>query len=199
MTELQRLSEKLNIPSSVQKTAALFYRRALNVDLILGRSIASLVAAALYAACRFTMTPRSLKEVADASLRDRKEIARGYRLVVRRLNIKMPIHDPLDYLNRIAKKAHIPPDVESLAVKILKEAKRQRLVTGKDPRGVAAAVLYIAGKRRGKQITQTRIAEAADISEVTLRNRKDDLHERLAETELTYYPASLVEEPQLAT
>lgn len=70
---------------------------------------------------------------------------------------------------------------------------------GKDPRGVAAAALYIAGKRRNKQITQKRIAEAAGISEVTLRNRQSDLLEKLAETELTCYPASLVQEAVLAT
>lgn len=107
MTELQRLSEKLSTPTSVQKTAALLYRRALSIDLIRGRSIASLVAAALYAAYRFTKTPRSLEDVAEASRRSRKDIARGYRLLVRRLNIKMPIHDPLGYLNRIANRARI--------------------------------------------------------------------------------------------
>jgi transcription initiation factor TFIIB len=194
MIELQRLSEKLDIPPSVQKTAALFYRRALRRDLIRGRSIASIVAASLYVACRFTKTPKSLKEVAEASLRKRKDIARGYRLLVRELNIKMPTHDPLDYLNKIAERAGISSDVQGLAVKILNEAKRRRIIAGKEPRGVAAAALYIAGKQRNKQTTQKTIADAANISEVTLRNRQKDLADRIAEIKTTHYPAYLIQE-----
>jgi transcription initiation factor TFIIB len=62
MGELQRLSEKLHIPSSVQEMAAVIYRKALDRDLVKGRSIAGIVAGCLYAACRFTKTPRTLKE-----------------------------------------------------------------------------------------------------------------------------------------
>ncbi len=179
MGELQRLSEKLHIPSSVQEMAAVIYRKALNENLIQGRCIASIVAAALYAACRFTKTPRTLNEVTEAALKARNEIARSYRLLIRTLKMKMPIHDPLHYVSKIAEKVGISGEIQGLAVNILREAKVRRITMGKDPMGVAAAVLYIACKLKDKKVTQKEIAEAADVTEVTIRNRKKELMEKL--------------------
>lgn len=179
MNELQRLSEKLHIPSSVQEMAAVIYRKALNEDLIRGRCIAAIVAGALYAACRFTKTPKTLNEVAEASLRDRDEVARSYRLLIRTLKMKMPVHDPLDYISKIAEKAGISGEAQGLAVKILREAKRKRITMGKDPMGVAAAVLYIACQLKGKNVTQKEIADVAEVTEVTIRNRKKELMKEL--------------------
>ncbi len=175
MNELKRLSEKLHTPSSVQEMAAVIYRKALNKDLIRGRCIASVVAASLYAAYRFTKIPRTLNEVSDASLRERREIARDYRMVLRNLSVKMPIDNPLDYVTKIAEKAGVSSDVEGLAIRIIRDAKSKHATMGKDPSGLAAAALYIASKIRKESITQSRLAEAAILTEVTITNRKKDL------------------------
>lgn len=175
MNELERLSDKLHIPSSIRGRTAIIYRKALSEGLVRGRSIAAIVAGALYAACRLAEIPKSLKEVAEASTRDEKEVARSYRLLVRRLKLEMPIHDPLHYISKIAEKAGLSGEIQGQAVRILREAQRKRLAIGKDPRGVAAATLYIVCKQKGKKITQKEIASAANITEVTLRNRKRGL------------------------
>jgi len=179
MSELERLSEKLYIPSFIQEMAAVIYRKALNANLIRGRSIAAVVAASLYAACRFTKTSRTLKEIAEASIREKKEISRCYFLIVRRLKIRMPTADPLNHISRIAEKAGISGESQSLAVKILWEAKRKRIIMGKDPLGIAATMLYIACQLKGEKMTQTDIAYAAGVTEVTIRNRKKDIMEKL--------------------
>jgi len=179
MRELERLSGKLHIPSFIQEMAAVIYRKALNADLIRGRSIAAIVAAALYAACRFTKMSRTLKEIAEASIRDKKEISKCYFLLIRKLEIKMPFADPMDHISRIAEKAGVSGESQSLAVKILREAKRKRLTMGKDPLGIAATMLYIACRLKGEKMTQMDIAAAAGVTEVTIRNRKKELTEKL--------------------
>jgi len=179
MDELQRLSDKLHIPSSVQEMAAVIYRKALEKDLIRGRSIAAIVGGALYAACRFTKTPRTLKEIAEASFRDRKEISGAYRLIVRDLKMKMPIDDPMDYVTKIAETAGVSGDVEGLAFKIIRDAKSKHATMGKDPSGLAAAALYTASKLKKEKITQKHLAKAAGLTEVTVRNRAKDLMKRL--------------------
>jgi len=186
MGELGRLSEKLHISSFVQEMAAVIYRKALNADLIRGRSIAAVAAAALYAACRFTKTSRTLKEIAEASIRDKKEISRCYFLIVRRLKIRMPTADPLNHISRIAEKAGISGEAQGLAVKILREAKRKRIIIGKDPLGIAATVLYIACQLKGEKMTQMEIAVVAGVTEVTIRNRKKDLMEKLDFEKFSY-------------
>jgi transcription initiation factor TFIIB len=183
MNELQRLSEKMHVPSSLQKMAAVIYRKALQKDLIKGRSIAAMVAAALYAACRFTKTPKTLKEATEASTRERSEVARSYRLLIRELEMEMPIHDPLNYISKVAEKANISGEAQGLAVEILRKAKEKHLIMGKDPMGVAAAVLYIACQIKDQDITQKEIAEAAGVTEVTIRNRKRELVEKISLTE----------------
>ena len=179
MGELQRLSEKLHTPSSVQEMAAVVYRKALDKDLVRGRSIAAIVAGCLYAACRFTKTPRTLKEITEASSRNQKEVSKAYRIVVKNLEMEMPIDDPMDYATKIAEKAGVSSDVEGLSIKIIRDAKNNHATMGKDPSGLAAAALYIASKLKKEKITQKHLAKAAGLTEVTVRNRAKDLMKRL--------------------
>jgi len=84
------------------------------------------------------------KEIAEASIREKKEISRCYFLIVHRLKIRMPTADPVNHISRIAEKVGISGGSQGLAVKILREAKRKRIIIGKDPLEIAATVLYIA-------------------------------------------------------
>ena len=83
LSELGTLKDKLSLSDSVIEKAAYIYRKALDKGLVKGRSISALIAAALYAACRDTETPRTLKDVADAGNIKKKDIARCYRLLHR--------------------------------------------------------------------------------------------------------------------
>ena len=175
MSELQRLSDILHMPSSVHDMAAIIYRKTLNEGLVRGRSIEGMVAGALYAAIRFTKLPRTLKEIAEASQRTPKEIARSYGVIVRNLEMMMPINDPTDYITKVAEKAKVSSDVEGLALKLIGEAKKKYATTGKDPSGLAAALLYLSARMLKEKVTQARLAKAANVTEVTVRNRKRDL------------------------
>jgi len=175
MTELTRLSDKLHIPSSVGENAAFIYRKALDEGLIRGRSIKSITAAALYAACRLTRTPRSLKELAEASTRRRKEISRCYRLLQRELDIKMPVDDPAKYISKIASQVGLTQKAQNTAIKLLEGAKEKKGIVGKGPTGMAAAALYIAAIMNDQSLTQRELAKAADVTEVTVRNRYKEL------------------------
>ncbi|MEM1507618.1 MAG: transcription initiation factor IIB [Candidatus Bathyarchaeia archaeon] len=179
MTEIDRLSDKLAIPSSVKEKAAVIYRKALDQGLVRGRSIAAIAAASLYAACRLTGTPRNLREISEASLVGRKDVARCYRLLLRELNLAMPIADPTIYIPKIAEKASVSGHVQTTALKILNEAKRKHISAGKDPIGLAAAAIYIAAYLSGEKKTQKEIADAAGVTEVTVRNRYKTLKKQL--------------------
>lgn len=179
MAELDRLTDNLHIPSQVKERAAVIYRKALDSGLVRGRSIAAIAAAALYAACRATETPRTLKEVAAASSVKRKDVARCYRLLLRELNIKMPVEDPVRCVSKIASKVRIPIKTQRTAIKILGEAKKRGVISGKDPMGLAAAALYVACVLDDVKKTQKEIAEVANVTEVTVRNRYKGLKESL--------------------
>lgn len=179
MTELDRLTDKVSVPAALKEKAAVIYRKALDKNLVQGRSIAAIVAASLYAACRINGTPRSLRQISKASLVNKKDVARCYRLLLRELDIIMPVPDPLIFLPKIANNADVSGQARGLAVKILQEAKEKHALTGKDPIGVAAAALYIGCMQSGDKKTQKHIADAAGVTEVTVRNRYKAMRKQL--------------------
>ncbi len=179
MAELDRLTDKVRVPSAVKEQAALTYRRALEKGLVRGRSILAIAAASLYAACRFTQTPRTLKEVSEASLVKKKDIARCYRLLIRELEIKMPMTDPIGCVPKIGSRIGINEKTQQTAIDILHRAEEKKAISGKDPMGVAAAAIYIACVLETEKKTQKEIAEAALVTEVTVRNRYKGLRKVL--------------------
>ena len=180
MAELDRLSSVLNLPIAVKEDAAILYRRALKLDLIRGRSIDAFVAASLYAACRILAIPRPLKTVVDESKRTHKEVSMTYRMMLTELKLKVPVDNPLMYVPGLANKLGIGRQTEMKALEILAEAKKLRALAGKDPRGVAAAALYLASELRGERVVQRRVSKAAETTEVTLRNRYRGLKKALS-------------------
>jgi transcription initiation factor TFIIB len=179
LAELDRMVDKLHISEDIQEEAADVYRKALDKGLVRGRSISAIVAASLYAACRRTSRPRSLKEIASVSLVKKKDIARCYRLLLRELTMKMPIADPRTYITKIATKVNISEKTQSKAIQLLNQAEKGKITSGKDPMGLSAAALYIACVLTGEKKTQKEIAEAAGVTEVTVRNRYKGLKDSL--------------------
>ena len=170
-SELDRLKDKLAVGDAVIEKAAYIYRKALEKGLVRGRSISALIASALYAACRDTETPRTLKDIAKASNIKRKDIARCYRLLLRELNLKMPVVNPVNCISRIASRAGLSEKTKRKATKILQTAEELKISAGKDPMGLAAAALYVACVTLGENKTQRDVADAAGVTEVTIRNR----------------------------
>ena len=184
LKEMARMADALHVPRGVKEEAIDIYRQTLEEDMIVGQTIDGFVAASLYAACRRTKIPRSLKEVADLSTQDLKTVSRIYRQILRELDMRMPIDYPMKFVPRIANKVKVTPRTDQLTVEILREARQEKALAGKDPRGMAAAALYMACKHNQEGCTQREISEAAGTSEVTLRNRLRDLEEIFMEEDL---------------
>lgn len=181
MIELDKLSSKLSLPDLCKESAAHIYRLALKSGLVRGRSIDGMMAASLYAATRMdNEVTRTLKEVAKNSSKDKKEIARCYRLLLRELEIRMPVPNARAPISKIAYKlkvsmkseklAHVSMKSENLAHEILKNVKKYKATAGKGPISLAAAALYVACRESGEGRTQGEIAKAAGTTEVTIRN-----------------------------
>jgi len=183
LSELSRLAEKLNVGSNVVERAAYIYRKALEMNLVRGRTITGMVSAALYEACRSTSTPRNLKDVAGVSDLKKKDLARCYRLLVRELNLALPVADPSRCVTRIASRAGMSERSQRKALEILAVVRDSRGLSGKAPMGLAASALYLANiMTEGEtHVTQRDVAEAAGVTEVTIRNRSKGINEIMRE------------------
>ena len=171
LNQLLKMREKLSLPNSVGEKAAYIYRKALEKGLTRGRSIPSLIAASLYAACRESEIPRTLNEVSTSANITRKELSVCYRMLLKELELKMPVIDPVSCIAKIASNTTLSEKTKRCAVKILRKAGSQQIMAGKDPMGMAASALYLASLKGGENITQKTIAEASGVTEVTIRNR----------------------------
>ncbi|MDS0223156.1 transcription initiation factor IIB [Haloarcula sp. S1AR25-5A] len=175
--EIDRMASALGLPENVRETASVIYRRALDEDLLPGRSIEGVSTASLYAAARQAGTPRSLDEIAGVSRVEKDEIARTYRYVVRELSLEIQPADPESYVPRFASDLDLSEEVERRARQLLQNAKEEGVHSGKSPVGLAAAAVYAASLLTNEKVTQSEVSEVANISEVTIRNRYHELLE----------------------
>ncbi|PTD94125.1 transcription initiation factor IIB [archaeon SCG-AAA382B04] len=177
--ELNRIASQLKIPKSIQEDASMIYREAAEEDLIKGRSIEGVVASTLYVACRENDVPRTLDEIAETARVSRKEIGRTYRFIASELELKLTPTSPTKYLPRFCSKLDLSREVQFKSEKILKKAAEKGLTSGRSPTGIAAAAIYIASVTSGEKRAQKDVAQATNTTEVTVRNRYQELAEEL--------------------
>ncbi len=159
--------------------AARICMRGLERGLEKGRSRAQITASSLYAACREKGVPTSLQDVAAASGVGKNDIAKCYRLLVNELDMKIHVAGPAEFLARVASRAKVSPKVEADAMEMLSRAEKAEITAGKDPIGFAASALYLASILEGQNMTQAGVAEAAGVTEVTVRNQCKSLRKVL--------------------
>jgi len=173
--EIDRMGCALGLPDGVREAAAVTYRRALAEDVVLGRSIEAVASACLYAAARQAGTPRSTDEVATVSRVEKLPFVRAYREVARELGLEVDLADPAAYLRRYASELSAWSETEREARRLLRAGQGAGAHVGKSPTALAAAALYAAGLRSGQAMTQAEVCDVADVCEVTIRNRYQDL------------------------
>jgi transcription initiation factor TFIIB len=179
LSELTKMAYKLNLPRNVLETAAFIYRRVVRGDFVRGRSIQGIAAATIYIACRKCKVIRQLEEIAKASRITKKNCARTYRFLLRKMDLEVPAVDPQDYISKIINHLDLSGQTESIASEILRQASELRLTNGRGPSSIAAACIYIASLINGERKTQGSIARAAHVTEVTIRNRYREITDEL--------------------
>jgi transcription initiation factor TFIIB len=179
LSDINMISDKLNLPRSVVETISINYRHALKKHLIKGRTIQSIVAACTYIACRQCGVTRTLEDVASAANITKKIAARNYRFLLKALEPSVPQVKPSSYIGKIVNNLALSSETEQLAIRILSEASKQRLTSGRGPGGIASACVYLSTSLTGEHRTQSEIAEEAQVTEVTIRNRYKDLTRHL--------------------
>lgn len=179
LRELRRISSTLKLPKEVSEETARLYRRCVREGLIRGRLIEEVLVSCLYIICRKRSIPRTLDELAECSGIDKTDIGRTYRFLKDELDLEVPLATPTRYVSRFAAELDMTGQVEEEAKRILDRAMEKGLISGRGPTGVAAAALYIAGVKLNQRRTQKKVAEAAGVTEVTIRNRYRELKEKM--------------------
>ena len=175
ITYIQGIADRMGIGQPVTEQAVRLYRKATEADLIRGRSIDAMAAAALYGASRLAGYPRNPDEMAEASGVDRRTLLRCHRVLVTKLRLRPTSPHATDFLARLASDLQLPPAVESHARDMLKRADDAGVTSGRSPTGLAASAIYVASHEKGHPRTQKKVSEVSGVTEVTIRNRSREL------------------------
>ncbi|PMP97496.1 MAG: hypothetical protein C0167_00880 [Nitrososphaera sp.] len=128
---------------------------------------------------------RSLEEFLEAgsawgiSRKSMKRSVREYYLNLRGMNEEGEDTAPtkinvVSYISKLASQLGISPRTEALAKEIAGQMGYEPLM-GRNPRGIAIALLSMAGNIMNEDIRQGDLSGASDISTVTLRKRKREI------------------------
>ncbi len=113
------LRDKLGLSDSVVERAAYIYRKAQRKNLIQGRTVSAMIAAAIYGSLREMGASRTLDEISEISNVKCKELAKAFRILVFQLDFKVPAADPIRHVAKVANKANISERTKRHAINIM--------------------------------------------------------------------------------
>lgn len=176
LSKITEVASILTLPRMVSETAAHIYRVSARMKVAKSKSIIGMTAASVYLSCRKCGVGRSLKEVARAAGVDKRTVAKYYRLVLKEVVREYVPPPSVDkYISKLVNTAKIDPKIERLALQLASKTNDTKISSGKAPAGLAAAYVYISSVLLGEHIPQREIAEVAEVTEVTVRNRCREL------------------------
>lgn len=187
MKEIYRMVSCLELPKHVHEGAANIARKASSEDLIKGRSYEAVASASLIFASRIGGTPVTQSQVAEVSQVEEIRIQRTYRKLQRSLDIGVPPTHPEDYidpfledLRKYIQEEDDYSEFKSCVENVVSDAVEANLHSSRDPKSISSAAVYHVAKKRGIAsgvITQNRVANAFDVTHVTIRERYQEIEE----------------------
>lgn len=183
LMEISKIASKMNLPKDATETAAYIYRKAHAVNLTRGRTIMCISAASIYAACRQCGYPRTLDEIAKEFELKRREVGRTYIEMQKLLKLKLPVPTPQQYITRFCGELKLNGPVLARVKELLDVVTEMGLVSGRSPMAIVGALIYIASQECNERRTQAEIAEVANVTEVTIRNRYKEIKALLEKAE----------------
>ncbi len=170
-TLLHGMKTKLGISNNVVEDAAYIYRKVVSAKLTRGRTMASLISASLYAACRENNIPRTLDDIAKAGNIERRILSRDLRTIIKKLELNLNQYDTSSFISKISNNLNLKEKTKRDAFEILRRCEKEQITAGKHPVAQAAASLYISCIMNGEKISQKKFSVESGVSDVTIRNR----------------------------
>lgn len=176
---LDIMKSHLSLPDNVVEETAYIYRKAAALKLTRGRGISSILYASLYAACRKTNTPRTLRDIAKSGNISKGDLATAYRVMAKSMNMQLEPYDPVEFVTRICSMLGISESTRRNALDLLFKAEDAGFSTGKNPMSLVGAAVYLATHINDEKKTQIEIAKACGVSNVSVRNLTRQFTEKL--------------------
>lgn len=175
--EVRRIAGVLELSESIRDQGCQLFRSAQNEDLLPGRSIEAMAAACVYGACRCNGLSRTLEDVSGLARVEYRRVRNAYKTMNAELGLPAKPVAPSEFVSRLASELEVPDQIRHRARELAERADSAGITTGVRPSGFAAVCLYKAACEDGWYLTQSAIAEVANVSATTVRTHRDALDE----------------------
>lgn len=169
--EINRMSRELGIEETVSQVARAIYRRSLETQIIQNRSLANIVTAALYAACRIEGLAYSQRDVYRISPSPRIGFERTFAELTRELDLRAGPVDPELFVSRYREQLGLSDRVEEKAIELIEVIKDEEpeALSGRSPAAFSASAIYCAALLCDERITQREVSDVVGINVSTIR------------------------------
>jgi transcription initiation factor TFIIB len=179
LTELDEFVTGLDLDSTVQARATEIYRNAVQTDELLdGRGVEMIAAGCVVLAVRESNAIVDTQDVVDlASDHIEEKTIHGVTKAMRKeLDLGFLLEDPHKFLEPIGDELDASPHDRELAETIVDIALEDGIASGKKAQTIAGSAYYVVSvlPLGDGGFTQRNVADAADITEVTIRNTYRD-------------------------
>ncbi len=181
LTKMNKLAAQLGLPEAVKETAGILIKKIISTLNPRKSKLDVYVAAAVILAARLHNIPQRAKDVLpllgipeQLYWKAMTEIMFSIEDIPKRSTL-----DPRVFLQKIVTNLNLSQKVYTLASQIIAVLKQRGYTEGKDPAGIAAAAVYVASIIMNEKKTQREVANAANVTEVTIRNRYKDIVDKV--------------------
>jgi transcription initiation factor TFIIIB Brf1 subunit/transcription initiation factor TFIIB len=185
-SEMSRVGSELGLPTVVIEFSETMYRQVLKSRDKQYWDIEVTAMAVLYVAAKTQGEAINPEEIADVDrvTTTKKRLLRRAKQISNLLSLEIEaFYDSSSYIDRYCEELGVSEEVYERAHEITEICSEAGIAGGKDPGGWAAAAIYLAATEYDERITQSKIADAANVSEVTIRNRYHEQRDAVREME----------------
>ncbi|MCY0849573.1 transcription initiation factor IIB [Sulfuracidifex metallicus] len=171
-------SAKMGLPDYVKNTASTILRKLVATKAANRIDKNTLVAASLYQACKINQIPRHHQEFKDKFSLERNEFWKAIKKVQSIKQISPDLKSkikPNEYIPMVNTSLNLPQTVATKASQLVEKMYEDGMSSGKGYLALSAAAVYLISTLMDKKKTQKEIADALNITEVTIRNRYKDI------------------------
>jgi transcription initiation factor TFIIB len=182
LSELNNECAKLGLPERVKETSALIMRKLIEMGYARRIDKTALIVAVIYYACQIVQYPKHLKEIKDRYNVSNEELWKALmkvQTVIKSEKMTSKI-SPKDYIPRIVNALGLPQYIITKSSELIDQMHREGLTSGKGYLALSAASVYLISTLLDHKKTQKEIADAINITEVTIRNRYKDIVENFS-------------------
>ncbi len=196
--KIDELCRALELPTETQETAEGIYEDAVTADhvTLVGRGVDAVASSTVLLACRQTGEVRTSDEIASQTSDhiEAKRLHKTTKYLCAKLDLGLVVADPRDFVDRISEKLDADDEDVELAKRVVDVVKDEGIAVNQPANSVAATSFYYVGAHdRGHgRYTQNEVADAVDVSPLTVRNNYreySDVLDQYSISELKAQPA----------